>query len=64
VRDYREFERNEILNLDTEPVHDLAGHRITENETEALADAIEADEVEVDESNVVYPSGRPSLRDP
>lgn len=64
MRDFRDFDENGFLDLDAESTYDLAGQRITESEAETLADAIEADEVEVDEINVLYPSGRPSLREP
>lgn len=63
MRDFDALEEDGRIDLDAEPVHDRAGRRITESEAEALADAIEAGEVEVDETNVVYPRGCTPLRD-
>ena len=65
MRDFQAFEvseENGFLDLRAEPVYDRAGRRITGSEAEAFADAIEADEVEVDETNVVYPRGCTSFR--
>ncbi len=61
---HRQQNENEFLDLDAEPVYDLAGRRITESAAEADADAIEAGDVEVDETRVLYPRGRPSLSEP
>lgn len=63
MRDSEGADDNELVDLDADPTYDRCGHRLTESEVETLADAVEAGAVEVDEPNVMYPSGLPSLRD-
>lgn len=61
---HRQQNENEFLDLDAEPVYDLAGRRTTESDAKADADAIEAADVAVDEARVLYPRGRPSPSEP
>lgn len=52
------------VDLDHDVRHDTRGNRITETDANAAANAIERDELAIDESRVVYPRrgrGRPSL---
>lgn len=55
----------EYVDLDREAVYDSAGRRITENYIAAAVDAIERDDVALDEDAAIYPQrGRPSLTRP
>ncbi len=52
------------VDLDHEVRHDTRGNRITETDANDTANAIERNELAIDESRVVYPRrgrGRPSL---
>ena len=52
------------VDLDHEALHDQQGRRITDTEVSRSAEALEDGDVEVDETSVIYPRGRPSLSGP
>lgn len=53
------------VDLDREAVYDSAGRRITEEYVAEAVDAIERDDVTLDEDAAIYPQrGRPSLTRP